>query len=30
LYIAFAISSYGIILNIFKFGGLHDELKGLK
>lgn len=30
LYIAFAIASYGIILNIFKLSGLHDELKGLK
>ena len=30
LYIAFTIASYGIVINILKLSGLHDELKGLK
>ncbi len=30
LFVSFAITSYGVFLNILKLGDLHSELKGLK
>ena len=30
LYISFAISCYGVFLNLLKLSDLHDDLKGLK
>jgi hypothetical protein len=30
LFVAFAITSYGVFLNILKLSDLHAELKGLK